>query len=82
MAATAAFIIGAPSANASKPLDVDCDLLAATNDAVNDILDGAGTQFANVGELISDATLDEGVFNALSALILLASGGRNRFYVE
>ena len=66
-------------AHAAKPLDVDCDLLEATNDAVNVFLDGEGIQFDNLGDLISTAILDEEVFDQLSELILLFSGGAIEF---
>jgi hypothetical protein len=67
------------SANAAQPLDVDCDLLAATNDAVNDELDAQGVQFANLGQLVSLSILDEAVFDQLNALIELFSGGQISF---
>ena len=67
------------AAHAAKPLDVDCDLLAATNDAVDDFLDGEGVQFDNLGDLISSAILDEAAFGQLSSLILLFSGGEIEF---
>ena len=73
------FLLAAPQAHAGKPLDVDCDLLAATNDAVNDFLDGEGVQFNNLGDLISLAILDDGAFEQLSDLILLFSGGQIEF---
>ena len=65
--------------HAKKPLDVDCDLLAATTMAVNDFLDGEGIQFDNLGDLLSAAILDEAVFDQLSALILFFSGGEIEF---
>jgi hypothetical protein len=67
------------SAHAAQPLDVDCDLLEATNDAVNDELDAAGVQFANLGQLVAAAILDEDVFNQLNALIEFFSGGEISF---
>ena len=63
------------SAYAAKPLDVDCDLLAATNDAVNDFLDNQGIQFDNLGDLISSALQDAEVFDSFNALVTLFSGG-------
>ena len=75
LALTAGLLIGAATAHAKKPLDVDCDLLAATNDAVNDFLDGEGIQFRNLGQLISASILDEDVFDQLNALTELFSGG-------
>jgi hypothetical protein len=63
------------TAHAAQPLDVDCDVLAATNQCVDDILDGAGVQFQNLGQLVSASILDDAVFDTLDALILLCSGG-------
>jgi hypothetical protein len=79
LAAIACLLLSVSAAHAARPLDVDCDLLAATNDAVNDFLDGQGVQFDNLGDLISSAILDEEVFDQLSALILLFSGGEIDF---
>ena len=61
--------------HAAKPLDVDCDVLAATNEDVNIFLDGQGIQFDNLGDLFSSAIKDEAVFQQLSDLILFFSGG-------
>ena len=61
--------------HAAKPLDVDCDLLAATNEAVNDFLDNQGIQFDNLGDLYSSLIQDEAVFQQLSDLIVFFSGG-------
>ncbi|MCH8052128.1 MAG: hypothetical protein IIC86_08935 [Chloroflexi bacterium] len=61
--------------HAASPLDVDCDLLAATNESVNVFLDGEGIQFDNLGDLFSSAIQDEAVFQQLSDLILFFSGG-------
>jgi len=72
-------LVAVPAAQAARPLDVDCDLLAATNDAVNDFLDGEGVQFNNLGDLVSSSILDEALFDQLSALILLFSGGEIEF---
>ena len=68
-------LVSVPSANAARPLDVDCDLLAATNEAVNIFLDDQGIQFDNLGDLFASSILDDAVFDQLSALILLFSGG-------
>ncbi len=68
-------LLATSTAHAGRPLDVDCDLLAATNDAVNIFLDGEGIQFDNVGDLFSSAILDDAVFEQLRALILFFSGG-------
>ena len=64
---------------AAQALDVDCDLLEATNDAVNVFLDGEGTQFDNLGDLVSSAILDDDVFDVLNALITFFSGGAISF---
>jgi hypothetical protein len=79
LAVIACLLVGVSSAHAAQPLDVDCDLLAATNDAVNDFLDAQGVQFDNLGDLVSSAILDEAAFDQLSALILLFSGGEIDF---
>ena len=79
LVATIGLLLSVSTAFAKKPLDVDCDLLAATNDAVNDFLDSEGIQFDNLGDLVSSAIQDENVFDQLSALILLFSGGEIDF---
>jgi hypothetical protein len=76
---TAGLFISVSTAHAAAPLDVDCDLLDATTDAVNDFLDAEGLQFDNVGDLLSSAILDDDVFDQLSALVLLFSGGEIDF---
>ena len=79
VAVAALLLISPLSADAAAPLDVDCDLLEATNDAVNDFLEGEGVQFRNLGQLVSSAILDEAVFDQLSALITFFSGGEINF---
>ncbi len=79
LAVTISLLISVPAAYSAKPLDVDCDLLAATNDAVNDFLVGQGIQFNNLGDLLTSAILDETVFEQLNALILFFSGGEIEF---
>jgi hypothetical protein len=79
LAVTVSLMLGVSTANAASPLDVDCDLLEATNDAVNDFLDGQGVQFDNLGDLVSSSILDDELFDQLSALILLFSGGQIDF---
>jgi len=79
LAVIAILLLGTSTAHARKPLDVDCDLLAATNDAVNDFLDGQGVQFNSVGDLFSSAIMDDAVFEQLRDLILLFSGGEIEF---
>ena len=72
-------LLATSTAHAGRPLDVDCDLLAATNDAVNDFLDGQGVQFDTLGDLFSSSIVDDGVFEQLAALVLLFSGGEIEF---
>jgi len=79
LAVTLGLLFTVSTAHAKKPLDVDCDLLAATNDAVNDFLDNAGIEFQNLGDLVSSAILDDAVFDQLSALITFFSGGSINF---
>lgn len=79
LAVTACLLFGVSTAHAKQPLDVDCDLLEATNDDVNDFLDTEGVQFNSLGDLVSSAIQDEDVFDQLSALILLFSGGEIDF---
>jgi hypothetical protein len=79
LAVTVGLLLSVSTANAANPLDVDCDLLAATNDAVNDFLDANSVQFNNLGDLVSSAILDEALFDQLSALILLFSAGEIEF---
>ena len=67
------------TASAGRPLDVDCDLLAATHEAVNDFLDSQGIQFDNVGDLFASAILDDAVFQQLRDLVLFFSGGEIAF---
>ena len=75
LAVTAGLVVTGSTARADKPLDVDCEALAATNECVNAILDEEGVQFRNLGDLVSSAILDEEVFGVLDALVLLCSGG-------
>ena len=75
LALTAGLLVMGSTVHAGRPLDVDCEALAATNECVNAILDEQGVQFQNLGELVSAAILDEAVFEQLDALILLCSGG-------
>jgi hypothetical protein len=79
LAMIAALLLGTSTAHARRPLDVDCDLLAATNEAVNDFLDAEGIQFSSVGDLFSSAIQDEAVFEQLRDLILFFSGGEILF---
>jgi hypothetical protein len=79
LAVTTGLLFNVSTADAKKPLDVDCDLLEATNDDVNDFLDIEGVQFDNLGDLVSSSIQDENVFDQLSSLILLFSGGQIDF---
>ncbi len=80
LAVTAGLLFTISTAHAARPLDVDCDLLEATNDDVNNFLDSmTNIQFNNLGDLVSSAILDEDVFNDLNALITFFSGGAISF---
>lgn len=79
MASIAFLFVGVSTAQAAGPLDVDCDLLEATTDALNDFLDGQGIQFDNLGDFFASAIQDENFFDQLSTLILLFSGGEIEF---
>ena len=68
-----------PLASAHQPLEVDCDLLAATNQAVDAFLVGEGIQFDNLGDLFSSAIQDDAVFQQLADLILFFSAGEIAF---
>ena len=76
---TVCLLFSVSTAYAKKPLNVDCDLLEDTNDAVNAFLDGEGIEFDNLGELVSSAILDDAVFDLLSTLVLFFSGGAINF---
>ena len=75
LAVTAGLLFSVSTAQAGKPLNVDCDVLAATNEAVNVFLDDEGVEFNSVGDLFSSAILDDAVFALLHDLILFFSGG-------
>ncbi len=79
LAVTTALLFTVSTANAKKPLDVDCDLLAATIVAVDAFLDANSIEFDNLGDLVSSAILDDAVFDQLDALILFFSGGQIDF---
>ncbi len=80
LAVTAGLLFSVSTAHAARPLDVDCDLLAATNDDVNVFLDTmTNIEFDNLGDLVSSAILDDDVFNDLNALITFFSGGAISF---
>ncbi len=75
LAVTIGLLFTVSTAHAKKPLDVDCGVLADTNDAVNVILDDAEIQFDNLGDLVSAALVDGTTFDLLHDLILVESGG-------
>ena len=80
LAVTVGLLVCVSTAHVKKPLDVDCDLLAATIVDVDVFLDTmTNIQFDNVGDLVSSAILDDDVFNDLNALISLFSGGAISF---
>ena len=79
LAVTTGLLFTDSTAQATAPLDVDCDLLEATNDEVNILLDLEGVQFRNLGDLVSSAILDDATFVLLSDLITLFSGGAINF---
>ncbi len=75
MIVAAGLLIIVSSAYAKRPLDVDCDLLAATNEAVDDFLDNEGITFHNLGDLRASVIPDDAVFAVAHDLILFFSGG-------
>jgi len=75
LAVTAALLISVSTVHAAGPLDVDCDLLSAVTNDVNDFLDGQGIQFDSLGDLFSSAIRDSVLFDQLNSLVLLFSGG-------
>src|SRR5262245_11345434 len=75
LAITAGLLVMGSTARDDQPLAGACEGLAATNECVNTMLDEQGVQFRNLGDLVSSAILDPGVFDALDALVLLCSGG-------
>ena len=75
LAVTTVLLFTVSTANAKKPLDVDCDLLADTVVAVDAFLNANNVEFDNLGDLVSSAILDDAVFDQLAALILFFSGG-------
>ena len=80
LAVTAGLLFSVSTAHAERPLDVDCDLLADTNDDVDVFLDTmTNIEFDNLGDLVASAILDDDVFNDLNALITFFSGGAISF---
>ena len=82
--AACTLIFGASMAHAKKPLDVDCVVLAATLEAVDDVLDaavldGTGTDFPNLGQLVSQSKKDSDLYDTLRFLVSTFSGGAINF---
>ncbi len=75
LALFAALLLGASTAQAKKPLDVDCDVLASAIICADGILDANNVSFDSVGDLFSSAILDDAVFAQLNSLILFCSAG-------
>lgn len=70
------------AAQADKPLDVDCDVLAATHVAVDAFLDAlpvSPIEADNLGEFLSTLEGDAGLFAAVNGLIVAFSGGTISF---
>ncbi len=79
LALFAALLLGASTAQAKKPLDVDCDVLASAIICTDAILDANNVAFNSVGDLFSSAILDVAVFAQLQSLILFCSDGAISF---
>ena len=71
--AACTLIFGASMANAAAPLDVDCNVLGATLEAVDSGLGDAGVDFDNLGDLVSQAKKDEDLFELLRGAIFMIS---------
>ncbi len=70
------------AAHADKPLDVDCDVLAATLVAVDAFLEAlpvSPIEADSLGELLSTLEKDPGLFAAVNGLIVAFSGGTISF---
>ena len=72
---TVGLLFSVSTAQAKKPLDVDCDLFASTIVAVDAFLTTINVDFDSVGDLFSSAILDNAVFQQLQSLILFFSLG-------
>jgi hypothetical protein len=75
LALFAALLLGASTAQAKKPLDVDCDVLESAIICTDAILDANNVSFDSAGDLFSSAILDDAVFAQLQSLILFCSDG-------
>ena len=70
------------AAHAEKPLDVDCDVLAATLVAVDAFLEAlpvSPIKADSLGELLATFNGDPGLFAAFNGLIVAFSGGTISF---
>ena len=70
------------AAHADKPLDVDCDVLAATLVAVDAFLEAlpvSPIDADSLGELLSTLQQDPALFAAVNGLIVAFSGGTLSF---
>jgi len=79
LAVTVGLLFSVSTAHAGRPLDVDCDVLAAAVTCTDAILDLNNVAFNSVGDLFSSAILDVAVFAQLQSLILLCSDGAISF---
>lgn len=79
LAVTVGLLFSVSTAHAGRPLDVDCDVLAAAVTCTDAILDLNNVAFNSVGDLFSSSILDVAVFTQLQSLILLCSGGTINF---
>ncbi len=75
LAVTVGLLFSVSTAQAKRPLDVDCDLFASTIIAVDAFLTTINVDFDSVGDLFAQAILDDAVFAQLDSLILFFSGG-------
>ncbi len=75
LAVTVGLLFSVSTANAGRPLDVDCDVLESAVICTDAILDANNVSFDSVGDLFSSAILDDAVFAQLNSLILFCSGG-------
>lgn len=67
------------AAEAQKPLSVDCSVLESSLVAADAILDGSGTSFASLGELVSTSKKNPALFGQLAGLLAFVSGGQVAF---
>ena len=75
LAVTAGLLFSVSTAQAKRPLDVDCDVLESAVICADAILDANNVAFNSVGDLFSSAILDDAVFEQLNSLILFCSDG-------